>query len=60
MDYVTLIDLAISLGQLLISKLASTGKTPTEVLEAVQASVDALAAHRNDAVTKANLEAQRG
>lgn len=35
-------------------------KVPVEVTQAVQAAIDALNAHKDDLITKANLEAQRG
>lgn len=35
-------------------------KLPAEVLGAVQTAYNALAAHRQDLITKADLEAQRG
>jgi len=37
-----------------------SNKLPAEVSSAVQAAIDAIAAHRKDVVTKVNLEAQRG
>ncbi len=58
MDYVSLIDLGIALLQSFLSGTKS--KLPAEVLQSVQAAVDALAAHKDDVVTKAALEAQRG
>lgn len=55
---VPLIDLGIALLESFLGKLKS--KIPLEVAQAVQAAIDALASHKNDLITKANLEAQRG
>jgi hypothetical protein len=57
-DYITLIDLGISFLESFLSGLKN--KLPAEVVAAVQAAVDALAAHKADALTKANFESQRG
>jgi hypothetical protein len=35
-------------------------KLPAEIVAAVQAAYDALEGHKNDLITKADLEAQRG
>lgn len=35
-------------------------QVPKNVVSAIQAAIDALAAHKDDLVTKQNLEAQRG
>ena len=58
MDYTALIDLGIGFLQMFLSKLQT--KAPAEVVAAIQASIDALAQHKNDELTKANFEAQRG
>ena len=58
MDYITLLDLGITFLQSFLGKLSN--KLPAEVVAAVQAAIDAIAAHKDDAITKANLEAQRG
>jgi hypothetical protein len=55
---IPLLDIGIQLGQMFLGKLQN--QAPTHVLSAVQAAIDALMAHRDDLVTKANLEAQRG
>lgn len=52
------IDLGLGVLETILSKLKS--QVPVEVVTAMQAAIDALAAHKNDLVTKANLEAQRG
>jgi len=54
-----LISLALSLGETLVSELTKSG-VPAQVIASIQAAVNALAAHKNDLITKANLEAQRG
>jgi len=53
------IDLALPLLSSLISNLTKS-QAPTHIISAVQAAIDALAAHRDDLITKDNLEAQRG
>lgn len=58
MDYIQLVDLGIGLVQLIIGKLSN--KAPAEVLTALQAALDAMVKHKDDAVTKENLEANRG
>jgi hypothetical protein len=57
-DYVTLLDLGFSFLQMFLGKLSS--KLPAEVAAAVQKAMDAIAAHRDDQITKLNLEAERG
>lgn len=57
--YSILIDLGIALGKELLGSLTKA-KAPQEVLDAAGATVTALEAHKNDLITKANLEAQRG
>lgn len=52
------VDLSLTFLQLFLGKMSS--KLPAQVVAAVQAAVDALAAHRTDLLTKANFEAQRG
>lgn len=55
---ITLFDLVFGfLGNILSTH---KDKLPAELVSAVQAAVDSWAAHRDDLVTKANLEAQRG
>lgn len=58
MDYFTLIDLGLTFLQSFLGKLSN--KLPAEIVKSLQASIDALAAHRNDLLTKANFEALRG
>lgn len=58
MDYITLIDLGFAFLQNFLGSLKS--KLPAEVAAALQAALDALAAHKADLLTKANFEAQRG
>lgn len=60
MDYISLVELGISfVSQYLLPSLTKA-KAPAEVLNAVSATVDALVAHKNDIITKQNLESQRG
>ena len=58
MEYVTLLDLGFSFLQAFLGGMKS--KLPAEVAAAVQSAVDAIAAHRNDVITKAMIEAQKG
>jgi hypothetical protein len=58
MDYFTLIDLGFSFLQSFLGSLKN--KLPANVVTALQAAIDALAAHKADILTKANFEAQRG
>lgn len=58
-EYQTTIDLSISALRLVLAGLAKSG-APKDILDGLQGTIDALAAHWNDQVTKANLEAQRG
>jgi hypothetical protein len=49
------------IGALLDGFLAKTkSQLPVTVVDAVQAAIDALAAHKDDLLTKENFEAQRG
>jgi hypothetical protein len=57
--YEILIDLGIALGKELVGSFTKA-KAPQDVLDAVGATVSALETHKNDLITKANLEAQRG
>jgi hypothetical protein len=57
--YSILIDLGIALGKELLASLTKA-KAPQDVLDAAGATVTALEAHKNDLITKAALEAQRG
>jgi hypothetical protein len=56
--YVMLLDLGISFGQSFLEKLKT--KAPADLLSAGKAFVDSVAAHRDDVISKANLEAARG
>lgn len=57
-NYITLLDLGLNFLETFLSNLKN--KLPAEVVQAIQAAIDALVAHKDDVVTKANLEAQRG
>lgn len=54
---IPLLDLGLSILEQYLGKLKD--QLPEDVVAAVQAAIDALAAHKNDLVTKVNLEAQR-
>lgn len=58
MDYITLLDLGLSFLQTFLGNLKN--KLPAEVVQSIQAAIDALVAHKDDVVTRANLEAHRG
>lgn len=55
---IELIDLGVTFLQMFLGKLSN--QLPAEVLAAVEAAINALDAHKNDLITKAALEAQRG
>lgn len=55
---IELIQLGLSFLQPFLAQLHN--QVPAEIEAAVAAAVDALAKHRDDLVTQANLEAQRG
>lgn len=55
---IELVDLGLGLLETYLGKLKSN--LPVEVVTAIQAAIDALAAHKSDLITKANLEANRG
>jgi hypothetical protein len=58
MDYIALLDLGISFGQMFLEKIKN--RAPSDLLSASQAFLDAAIAHKNDVISRANLEAQRG
>lgn len=55
---IELVDLGVTFLQMFLGKLSN--QVPAEVVAAVQAAIDALAKHKDDLITKAALEAQRG
>jgi len=57
--YLTLLDLGIQFLLQYLSGLKS-GKVPVEILQAVQAAIDALVAHKQDVISKSNLDSLRG
>ena len=57
--YAQLLGLGITFLSQFLSSL-TTNKAPQEVLDAVQASINALQAHQNDVMSKADWESQRG
>jgi hypothetical protein len=52
------IDIGLGLLETFLGRLKN--KLPAEVVAAIQDAYDALDAHKQDLITKANLEAQRG
>lgn len=59
MNYAALIGLGLQLLQTIIGSFTKS-QVPAEVVAALQSAATAVEAHYNDAVTKAELEAQRG
>lgn len=59
MDYLSLISLGISFLQSFLGNINSS-KLPAEIATSIQAVITALTAHKNDILTKAAFEAQRG
>lgn len=59
MDYIQLIELFVGYGSQLVGYLTKK-KAPKEVIDSLNAALVALEAHKNDELTKANFEAQRG
>jgi hypothetical protein len=57
--YLTLIELGIQFLLPFISSLKG-GKAPAEIIQAIQAAVDALLAHKSDIISKSNIDALRG
>lgn len=55
---IELLDLGIELTQMFLSKMKN--QVPSELLDLGQKFVDAAVAHKNDLITKAALEANRG
>lgn len=55
---IEVIDLGLTFLQMFLGKMSN--KLPAEVVASIQAAVDALVLHKNDLITKAALEAQRG
>lgn len=58
MGYIELLDLGITFLQSFLGGMKN--KLPAEIVAAIQSTIDALAAHKQDELTKANFEAQRG
>lgn len=58
MGYIQLLDLGLGFLQMFLGGLKN--KLPAEVVASIQATIDAIAAHKQDELTKANFEAQRG
>lgn len=56
--YINLLELGASFGLSFLDKLKN--KAPADLVSAGIAFFNAVEAHKNDLITKANLEAQRG
>lgn len=57
--YLSLIELGIGFLQQFLGGLKAA-KAPADVLANVQAAIDSLIAHKNDIISKANLDSLRG
>ena len=57
--YLTILDLGIQFLLQYLSGLKGA-KVPAEILASVQAAIDALAVHKQDVISKSNLDALRG
>lgn len=57
-EYAMLLDLGLSFGKSFLEKLKN--KAPADLLSAGQAFILAVEAHRDDVLSKANFEKQRG
>ena len=58
MDYSLIIELGISFLETFLGKTKS--RLPVEIAQSLEATIAALQAHKDDVLTKANFEAQRG
>jgi hypothetical protein len=58
MDYTNLIALGLTFLSAFLTN--TKDKLPAEIVSSVQSLIAALEAHKNDLITKAALEAQRG
>ena len=54
-----LVNLGLTVLQQLLASFTAA-KAPQEVIDAIKAAIVAVAAHRDDLLTKENFEAQRG
>ena len=59
MLYYTLLELGLGFLQSFLSGLKG-GKAPAEVIAAVSAAIDAVLAHKQDVITKSNIDSLRG
>lgn len=57
--YLTIIELGIQFLLQYLSGLKGA-KVPAEILASIQAAIDALTAHRQDVISKSNLDSLRG
>ena len=57
--WLSIIELGIQFLLPFLSSLKG-GKAPAEVIQSVQAAIDALLAHKADIINKSNLDALRG
>ena len=57
--YLSLIELGIQFLLQYLSGLKN-GKVPAEIVTAIQAAIDALLAHKQDVISKSNLDSLRG
>lgn len=57
--YLLLLDLGSTFLKQFVSSLTKSN-APAQIIDAINATVNAIDEHKNDVVSKANLEAQRG
>jgi len=55
---IPLLDFGITILEGYLTHLGN--KVPAQLVASIQSAIDAIAAHRDDLITKQNLEAQRG
>lgn len=57
--YITLLDVGLGFLQTFLGGLKGS-KAPAEIVASVQAAIDAIFAHKQDIISKSNLESLRG
>jgi hypothetical protein len=57
--YITLLDMGIQFLLQYLSGLKGA-KVPAELLTSIQAAIDAIVTHKNDVISKSNLDSLRG
>jgi hypothetical protein len=60
MNYLSLISVGLGFLEQYLVAVKKNNATPVEVVTSIQSVVDALGKHKDDLITKAALEAERG